>query len=196
MDKKKLILAAAKYPISLDELKAHLRIELDITAEDALLNSIIKAATEQAQGLTGRALITQTWEYYIDQWPFGGQINLPLPPLQSITHIKYTDSNGTESTFDAASYSVDNISYVGRVVLNSGYSWPSVDLNNTNPIKITLIAGFGDNETDVPQTINQAILLLAANLYEYRDMFITGTIISDVPYSAAALLAQHDAKGL
>lgn len=196
MDKKKLILAPAKTPINLAEFKEHLKIELDVTVEDAMLQRMINAATEQAQGLTGRALITQTWEYYIDRWPLSGQIELPLPPLQSVSSIKYTDVDGNESTFDAASYSVDNVSYIGRVVLNAGYSWPSVNLNNTNPIKITLIAGYGDDETDVPQTINQAILLLAANLYEYRDMFITGTIISDVPYSATALLAQYDAKGL
>jgi len=54
-------------PLSLDEVKEHLRIES--SAEDALLQVYIEAAREICEHNTSRVLVTQTWESVFDAFP-------------------------------------------------------------------------------------------------------------------------------
>ena len=52
----------------------------------------------------------------MDSWPLG-DIEIPNPPLQSVSSIKYKDSAGTEATWADTNYIVDPDSFLGRVVL-------------------------------------------------------------------------------
>jgi len=61
-------------PLSLDEVKEHLRIES--SAEDALLQVYIEAVREICEHNTSRVLITQTWETVFFGFP-----GLCLSPL-------------------------------------------------------------------------------------------------------------------
>lgn len=70
--------------------------------EDDLLNAIITSARENVEDITRRALITQTWDYYLDDWPDADFIKLPLGKLQSITSIKYKDTDGVETNMAKA----------------------------------------------------------------------------------------------
>jgi len=72
-------------PIELSEAKTHLRVEID--DDDGLIQGMIKAARENCEAVTHRALITQTWKYYLDKWPDKDYIELPLPPLQSVSSL-------------------------------------------------------------------------------------------------------------
>lgn len=48
-------------PVTLAEMKLHLRTYASDTSEDALISSLITAAREWAENFTGRALVDQTW---------------------------------------------------------------------------------------------------------------------------------------
>ncbi|NDC98941.1 MAG: phage gp6-like head-tail connector protein [Betaproteobacteria bacterium] len=61
------VVPPATEPLSLDEVKEHLRI--DSSAEDALLQMYMEAAREICEHHTARALITQTWETTFDRFP-------------------------------------------------------------------------------------------------------------------------------
>jgi|GEM_PF-317020 len=65
--------------------------------EDDLLNAIITAAREYVEDITRRALLTQTWDYYLNGFPSTNAFKLPFGNLASVTHIKYTESDGTET---------------------------------------------------------------------------------------------------
>src|SRR5262245_61208300 len=97
-------------PLTLAETKEHLRV--DITDEDTLIGLHIEAATSFIEKFLGRALVTQTWEMAIDQFPTDGKktIAIPLPPLQSVTSIKYDDTGNVERTLSGSGYMVDTIS--------------------------------------------------------------------------------------
>ena len=58
---------AAVEPVTLAEVKAHLR--LDHASEDELLGGLIRAAREEVERATGLALIDQDWRLVIDEWP-------------------------------------------------------------------------------------------------------------------------------
>lgn len=184
MTARALITAPASEPVSLAEAKLHLRVEH--AADDALITALIQAARERAEAITRRALITQTWEMYLDEWPEQGFIRLPLPPLQSVTSAKYTDTDGAEYTF--TDWTADAASLPGRVVLNHGAAWPSVTLRPVNPIAVRFVAGYGDAAA-VPASIKAAMLLMIGHLYENREESVVGVSIAALPMGAEALLA-------
>jgi hypothetical protein len=78
----------------------------------------------------------------MDYWPNSDVIVLPFGQLISVTHVKYTNSDGDQSTFSASDYTVDNDSDPGRVVLNYGEEWPSFTPQTSNPIEIQYICGW------------------------------------------------------
>src|SRR4030067_860491 len=69
------------------------------------------------------ALITQTWELYLDAFP-AWEIRVPKPTLQSITSIVYTDTDGILQTLAGSMYLVDNKSEPGRITPAFGEVWP------------------------------------------------------------------------
>lgn len=159
------------------------------SAEDSLLTGLIQVAREYAEGFQNRALCTQTWELVLNDWPNGDRIDVPLPPLQSITSIKYKDSDGTETTWDDANYVVDTDSFVGRIALAYGSSWPSATLYPVSGIRIRFVAGYG-LAVSVPQMVKNAILLLAAHLYENREAG-TDKALEEIPFGVKALLSMN-----
>lgn len=182
--------APAEEPLTLDEAKSHLRVDFD--SDDTYITQLIIGTRRYVENITNRSLITQTWEYYPEQWPSGNQISIPLPPLQSVTSVKYTDTDDAELTFDAAGYTVDIKSEPGRIVLNDGYSWPTVTLNATNPIQIIFACGYGDTSTVIPADIKAAMKLIISNYYENREPVIVGySSVQTLPMAIDALLANY-----
>jgi len=91
----KVITAVTAEPVSLADAKLHLRLD-DIGGShphDALVTSLISSAREFAEHYTGRALAQQTLEVALDSFPNGDTIDLPRPPVASVTSIKYDDSD-------------------------------------------------------------------------------------------------------
>lgn len=159
-------------PITKAEVKIQSVITID--TDDELIGRYIVTARKHLEDVLGRKLITQTWRYYLDGWPTKDYIVLPFGQLQSVTHVKYTDTGGTQSTWSATEYNVDSYSDPGRIMLEYGYTWPSDSLHPQNPIEIQFVCGYGDDREDVPEPIRQSVLFLAAHLYDNREPFYIG----------------------
>ena len=157
------------------------------THEDDLITDWIIAARKESEKILRRALITQTWDYTLDAWPAGNVMKLPLPPLQSVTHVKYKDTAAAESTWSSADYIVDTASLPGRIGLAYGETWPSTTLQPIAAITVRLICGYGDAATDVEEDIRQAIKLIAATMYENREVTDVKQPF-EIPYGAKQLL--------
>lgn len=181
----KLITAPTAEPITLAEAKAQLKI--DWTDEDTQINGYILAAREHCEGFQNRALITQTWELWTDAWPCKDCFNVPLPPLQSVTSIKYYGTDDTEYTLATTEYFVDPVSQPGRIVLAYGKSWPSTTLRPANGVAVRFVAGYG-LAAAVPQKVKQAMLLLVTLMYQKRLPIVEGKIVGEVPYAVSSLL--------
>lgn len=173
-------------PISLADAKLHCRVDDDITKDDSLIRSYIKAATDNAQAITRRQFINGTYELRINAFP--SVIKLPRPPLWDINSIKYFDPDDVEQTLDPAEYIVDAYSTIGQIVPSE--SWPGVgDMIPT--ITIEYIAGYGDDRDSVPEDIKNAIKLIVGHLYEHRETVLVGVSGSVLPRGADDLLAPH-----
>ena len=142
--------AAEAEPVTTAEAKAHLRV--DTTADDTYIGTLITVARQNVEAHLRRALIHQTWELVLDEWP-GRVVVLPKPPLASVTSIKYTDRSAVESTVSSGSYLVDTDTEPGRVVLKSGETWPAVVLREASAVRIRFVAGYGAARSSVQQAI-------------------------------------------
>lgn len=182
----KLVTGPAAEPVSVSEAKSHLRV--DLADDDTLIGNYITAARQWCEAFTRRALVTQTWDLTFDYWPTY-EIRLPLPPLQSVTSISYTDQDGSTSTFSSSNYFVDTTGEPGRIVLKSFATWPSVVLREAAGVTVRFVAGYG-NAATVPQAIKSAMLLVVGTLYENREDVVAGqgVTLGRLPFGVDALL--------
>ncbi|MBV8800472.1 MAG: hypothetical protein JO208_11785, partial [Alphaproteobacteria bacterium] len=132
---------------------------------------------------TGRALNTQSWILWLDCWPSYGIVEIPLPPLQSVTSVTVYAPDDTASVLDPATYQVDAVSSPARLTLKSTVL-PPINLRAINSVATAFTAGYGSNATDVPAGFRAAILELIAFLYEHR-----GDAPAELPIDVLALLA-------
>jgi uncharacterized phiE125 gp8 family phage protein len=176
-----LITPPASEPVSLDEAKAHLRVDHD--DEDALIARLVRTARETAERHTGRAFITQGWRLWRDCWPASRTLEIPRPPLIAVSAVTAYGRSGAEIAVSSDAYIVDSASVPGRLVLKETASLP-VDLAEANAISVAFQAGYGANAADVPAAIRNAILSLVAHLYEAR-----GNAPAEPPAQVSALLA-------
>lgn len=179
--------------VSLSEAKAALRV--DTTDEDPLIIRLVAAATTRldgADGLLGRALLTQQWALTLDGFTGlgDGRIILPLPPAQSVDSIVYVDAAGADQTMASGDYQVVTSAEPGYVVPAYGTSWPSARCQ-PDAVTVTFTTGYGAQAADVPDTIRQAILLMVGTWFEHREAVVIGQTPAVVPMSADALLAPH-----
>jgi len=159
------------------------------SSENDTLNALIVTAREACEVFTNRALITQTWEYYLSEFPsHSDAIQIPLPPLQSIESFKYKDCNGDETVLvKDTDFHEDIVSYRGRIVLPYGGSWPSATLWPVHPITIQFKAGYGDAETDVPEKYRSGMKMLVADWFENKGNLNIGNIVNELPWTIETL---------
>jgi len=155
--------AAATNAVSLSDAKAHLRV--DHTDEDDLITDLITAAQAQVEAYTNRVLITSTHYLYLTDFPSGG-IVLPLAPVTSITSVKYV-TGGSDVTWDSSNYYY-SINELPVNVSSVGDSAPGVDEDVFPAVTVEYVAGYADQDA-VPAALKQAVLLLVADMYEYRQ---------------------------
>lgn len=106
---------------------------------------------------------------YLDQFPSERLIELPKPPLQTVNSVKYTKDDDTENTFSSSKYRVDDKDEPGKIVLKEDEEWPSDELKSVNGVVINFDAGYGDNQSDVPEAIKHGMKFLIGHWYENRE---------------------------
>lgn len=155
-------------PMSIEEAKLHLRV--DGFTDDVVIASLIRQSREWCEGYQNRKYITQTLELVLDSFPDTNYIELKnCSPIQSVESFKYYDDSGLEHIFDSSNYIVDNDSFVNRITLGHYKSWPGVQLQPVNSVRIRFTAGYGDTSDKVPETIKWAMVLHMKILYDdYR----------------------------
>lgn len=178
--------APAVEPISLTEAKLHLRV--DGTDEDSLIGALITAARLDIETMSLHKLISQTWDWYMDDWP-SSPVQVPFPPLASVTGIYYTIEGAAEATWSSSYYSVDAYSVPGWIVLQSTASWPSGSLIEANGVRIRFVCGFGAAGSNVDSRLRQAMLLLIGHYYEHREAVVIerGMNVVEMPLAVGAL---------
>ncbi|MFZ1792018.1 MAG: head-tail connector protein [Anaerolineae bacterium] len=172
-------------PLSVAALKTHLRI--DHADEDEYLAALIDVATQFVEERAWRALLTQTREIAMDEWPGGREIELPFAPIQSVASVKYITSQGMEVIVAPENFALNAVCEPGRLVLQRGASWPNGELAATGGVRVQYVCGW-DEASKIPPSLVHAVRIMCGHLYENREVAITGTIITQVPEGINALI--------
>lgn len=150
----KVITPVASEPVTLAEARLQCKIDSDDTTHDAALTSLTTAARESAEHYTGRALAAVTLEAALDAFPCDGHIDLPMPPVASVTSIKYTDTAGVEQTLSTSAYALSTYGDSRRVSLAYGAAWPGTQCV-ADAVRIRFVTGY----TTLPKAVKAALLL-------------------------------------
>lgn len=209
-----LVTAPASEPVSRTEAKAHLRV--DHTSDDTLIDALIVLARQYVEEETNRALFTQTWDWFLDDFPppngtekqvtdllnlYGYDyprfsiIELPKPPLQSITWVKYAHptTGAMTALVNATDYEYETASERGRLCPVYAKQWPTVK-TQLNAVNIRFICGWTDTGASlIPKALKHAMLLLIGAYYEHREAIVMGKDVRElpVPFTVKALCHQH-----
>ena len=107
-----------------------------------------------------------------------------VSPVQSVTSVKYLDTDGAEQTLSDTVYDVDAVQEPGLITLGYNQNWPSVR-NERGSVRVVFVAGYALDGTDyrknIPQSIKQAILMIVEDLYEFTGAKVAGAgnVIND-----------------
>lgn len=155
---------AATLPISVADLKTHMRISH--SADDDYITDLAWMAyawIEREADIT----ISQT-SYSLMMGDFEPVVYLPKPPLTSLNSVSYYDTDGTSHTL-----SQNTDFYLVNSTRQAAYlapvdRWPSV---YDRPDAITI--AFTCESDPVPYQVLHLMRLLVANAYEFREGEIT-----------------------
>lgn len=152
-------------PVGVGEVKDDLRIRFNDS--DGLIRDQIAVARQYIEEqLIWKALLTQTC---IDKFPtLGGELELAWEPVQSITSITYQDIDNATQTLSTDIYELASRHGAGIVRLKDNQSWKTT-LAHDDSVTVTYVAGFGDDASNVPISIRQAIRVLAGVWYLNPD---------------------------
>jgi uncharacterized phiE125 gp8 family phage protein len=162
----KIVTPPATTPVSLVDAKKHLRV--DFPDDDDLIKAYVAAATQYVdgpRGFLGRALIDQTWDYFVDSpplvgfWDCASPLPLPLPPLIEVVEVYTIDANGAETEWPPENYRVDAASEPARIIPLKGWPTPFYYQYSPRPMmRVRFRAGYlappSDPPPDPPTTFN------------------------------------------
>tara|TARA_R110001592_G_scaffold153992_1_gene382852 strand:- start:4438 stop:5094 length:657 start_codon:yes stop_codon:yes gene_type:complete len=193
----------ASEPITLAEAKAYLRV--DSSGDDALITSLIVSARKLCEEHMQRAIMSQTLQLFLDStididdplWEgtrtgpylnyYKNYIDLPMPVVSAVTHVKTYDDSDNATTFADTRYYVDKARQPARVVLRTGESLPTA-LRVANAIEVQYVTGYASANA-VPEPIKVGIYQVLTYLYEHRGDMYEGK--TSMPSTASKVLAPY-----
>jgi len=155
-------------PVTLEEAKAHLRVDASDYWDDEMITSYIITAREWIEDYIDRTVVTQQLVMKLDSFP--EEIELPRPPVvtsgtATAVAVTYTtNESGATATLSTSSYRIDRDSIPAVLRTNYAGSWPS-HIIDQNSVTVTWWAGYGSAP---PQRVKTAILMCVHELYEKR----------------------------
>ena len=163
--------APVNLPVTTDEARLHARIDDDAIDSDIAL--MVSAATEEVEGVIGRQIISATFELTLECFP--DVIRLPMGKTSSVSSVTYYDADDASQTLAGTEYALDAAREPAVVYSTATNSdWPAT-YERPDAVKVTYVAGYGANNTDVPAGLRVAILMLFAYRWEHRGDEVSNT---------------------
>lgn len=170
---------------TIDEIKKACDIER--TDHDNLLNALIDAATaylDGYRGVLGRAILSQVWELYYDEFP-SDALHIPLGPVISVDSVEYVNLAGSYVTWTkSGNYEVDLASV--EAWIKPVVTWPT-PMSTMNAVRVTFTAGHAASDP-VLASIKQAVALLVRHWYD-NGSAASEMKMEELPFAVSAIIA-------
>jgi len=188
-----VITEPAAEPITLAEAKAHLRV--DSSDEDGLITGYIEGARKYLEWRTGRAFVMQTLEVVLDDFPACSSTHIYLPratPLTAVTYVKYTDEDGTETTWDSSKYALDTDNHPGSLRPVPNETYPSFTPYPVNAVRIRYVCGNASSPLVIPDNVKNLMYLLTERFYDHRSnwAFESRQDVGEIGFGIEAMISQ------
>jgi uncharacterized phiE125 gp8 family phage protein len=180
--------------LPVDVFKAHLRLGSGFDTDDvqdALVRSFLRAALSAVEARTGKALIAREFSWSVTGWRGPYAQTLPVAPVMVVTAVAQVARDGIETVLDEAGYWLERDMQQPRLRA-AGAALPSVPAGGA--VKVSFVAGFGPDWASLPGDLAQAVLMLAAHYYEYRND--TGLSDGCMPFGVSSLIERYKAVRL
>lgn len=174
----------AALPVGL--LKDHLRLGTgfsDVGMQDALLAGHLRAALGVIEARTGKALMARRFRLELPCWRGTAGQALPVAPVVAVLSVTLRDAAGAGVVLAPAGWRLMTDMHRPRLV-PLGTALPVVP--EGGKAEVVFEAGFGSDWAAVPADLAQAVLLLAAELYERRHE--GGTPSPGLPFGVQVLI--------
>lgn len=155
--------APAAEPVTLAEVKSHLRV--DHEDDDTMIASLISGAVADLDGyagVLGRCMVSQEWRQDFKEWDW--RFRLPFPNV-SAAAIAYQDADNATQAVAADQFEIIETHRGAEIVFKDAFQEPSTYDDVMAPISVTFTTGYGD-AADVPDDIKVAIWLMVELDYE------------------------------
>lgn len=175
--------------LPVEEFKAHLRLGTGFsgaTVQDAVLESFLRAAIAAIEARTGKVLISRAFSWTVSQWREADMQPLPVAPVSAVSAVEIEDAGGAVSVADAGTYRLVADTHVPKLRA-TGACLPSIPSGGS--AKVVFTAGYGADWGALPADLGQAVMLLAAHYYEYRDETALGQ--GCMPFGVTSLIERY-----
>jgi uncharacterized phiE125 gp8 family phage protein len=181
--------AVPEAALPVEEFKAHLRLGTGFapdTLQDGVLHSFLRAALAAIEARTGKVLLVREFSWTLSMWRDVRAQALPVAPISTISQVNLVSNDGTSVPVVADVYWLEQDTHRPRLRA-AGAMLPHIP--QAGSVKVTFNAGYGPNWSDIPADLSQAVMLLAAHYYEYRNE----TSLSDgcMPFGVSSLIERY-----
>ncbi len=175
--------------LPVEALKQHLRMgtAFDLGAvQDPVLGSFLRAATAAIEARTAKVLIRRDYLLELTGWSDPEGHAMPLAPAVSVAQVTLVARDGAASTPEISDFAFTPDGHAPRLVWQRG-PLPAIPTGGRAEIRFT--AGYSEDYDGLPADLRQAVMLLAAHYYEYRDATALGE--GCMPFGVTSLVARY-----
>jgi len=175
--------------LPLAAFKAHLRLGTGFAEEDVqepVLNSFLRAALAAIEARTGKALISRAFTWTVARWRDSSAEVLPLAPVRTVQSLEISGADGADLILSPERYALEEDAQRPKIT-SRGASFAQIPQGGKATIRFE--AGFGPSWNDIPDDLAQAVFLLAAHYYEYRDE--TSLTRGCMPFGVQSLIERY-----
>ncbi|MCL6283108.1 head-tail connector protein [Ruegeria sp. 2012CJ41-6] len=175
--------------LPVDQFKAHLRLGTGFAEgdlQDGVLRGFLRAAIAAIETRTGKVLITRSFSLVLNRWRDPSGEVLPVAPVTELRSVVLVNASGDESILSAESYRLEKDSQRPRMIAAGG-AMPMIVQGGS--ARIALTAGMAADWGGLPADLGQAVLLLAAHYYEYRQETALGD--GCMPFGVTSLIQRY-----
>ncbi|MEO0400746.1 MAG: head-tail connector protein [Pseudomonadota bacterium] len=175
--------------LPVEEFKAHLRLASGFEsddAQDAVLASFLRAAVAAIEARTGKVLIERDFTLSLTEWRAVDAQVLPVAPVHAVTAVALVDRTGTQVPVDGDTFWLERDTHRPRL-RSVGTVLPG--LPEGGSAEVAFRAGYAAALASAPADLVQAVMLLAAHYYEFRNE----TSLSEgcMPFGVTSLIERY-----
>ncbi len=175
--------------LPVEAFRAHLRLGSGFAQDnlqDAVLRGFLRAAMAAVEARTGKALLVRRFALSLTFWRDAGLQVLPIAPVQTIARLALVARDGAETVVEPERYWLERDTQAPRL-RSSTPTLPRIP--SAGAALINFDAGFASAWEGLPDDLAQAVMLLAAHYYEYRDDTALGE--GCMPFGVSSLIERH-----